>query len=152
MVERLRQAAAKSLGLARDLDDPEQIAQSLRRVTKKRLEIELLIEVRGARHEILAEIARLGERKHLEQLKQAANTGPITRKIQDLSEETITEMVRDRFTRETDRLGLDRVTIAKTRADKGTLLHLPKLVGARQTTELSRVFSLNFQSRTEPRY
>ena len=33
------------------------------------------------------------------------------------------------------------MTIAKTKAEKGALLHLPKLVGARQTTELSRVFS-----------
>ena len=141
VVGRLRQAAAESLGLAGDLDDPEQIARRLRAVTKKRREIELLIEVRGARKDIIAEIARLGERKRLEKLKQAANTGPITRKILDLSEETITEVVRDRFTRETDRLGLDRVTIAKTKAEKGALLHLPKLVGARQTTELSRVFS-----------
>ena len=33
------------------------------------------------------------------------------------------------------------MTIAKTKARKGALLHLPKLVGARQTTDLSRVFS-----------
>ena len=123
------------------MDDPEYIAHRLRALTEKRREIELLIEVRDARNDIVSEIARLGERRRLEQLKQAANTGPITRKILDLSEETITEVVRDRFTRETDRLGLDRVTIAKTKAEKGALLHLPKLVGARQTTELSRVFS-----------
>ena len=140
-VERLRQAAAKSRRLAGDLDNPEQVAQSLLRVTKKRREIELLMEVRAARNEIVAEIERLGEKNRLEQLKQEANTAPITRKILDLSEETITEVVRDRFTRETDRLGLDRVTIAKTKAKKGALLHLPKLVGARQRTELSRVFS-----------
>ena len=141
VVGRLRQAAAESRRLAVGLDDPEQIAHRLRAVTNKRREIELLIKVRGARSDIIAEVARLGERKRLERLKQAANTGPITRKISDLSEEMITEVVRDRFTRETDRLGLDRVTIAKTKAEKGALLHLPKLVGARQTTELSRVFS-----------
>jgi hypothetical protein len=33
------------------------------------------------------------------------------------------------------------VTIAKTRADKGALLHLPKLVGARQDSTLKSVFS-----------
>ena len=38
-------------------------------------------------------------------------------------------------------MGLDRVTIAKTRASKGALLHQPKLVGARQSTALARVFS-----------
>lgn len=141
VVEQLRKTAAESLKLADDLDDPKQIATRLRAVTEKQREIELLIEMKRARHDIVTEIARLGERRRLERLKQAANTGPITRKILDLSEETITEVVRDRFTRETDRLGLDRVTIAKTKAEKGALLHLPKLVGARQTTELSRVFS-----------
>lgn len=141
VVRSLRMAAAESLRLADDLDDPEQIAGRLRSVARKRREIELLIELRGSRTDIVTEIARLGERQRLERLKQATNTGPITRKILDLSEDTITEVVRDRFTRETDRLGLDRVTIAKTKGERGALLHLPKLVGARQTTELSRVFS-----------
>ncbi|MDD9980906.1 MAG: hypothetical protein OXU81_06035 [Gammaproteobacteria bacterium] len=141
VVEKLRRAAAESLRLAEDLDDPQRTAIRLREVTETRREIELLTEMKGARSDIVAEIARLAERRRLERLKQAANTGPITRKILDLSEETITEVVRDRFTRETDRLGLDRVTIAKTKAERGALLHLPKLVGARQITELSRVFS-----------
>jgi hypothetical protein len=38
-------------------------------------------------------------------------------------------------------MSLDRVTIAKTRGDKGVLLHQPKLVGARQAVNLPRVFS-----------
>ena len=97
--------------------------------------------MRAARENIAAEIARLRVRRRLEDLKQAANTGPITRKIAELSEDTITDVIRDRFTRETERLGLDRVTIAKTRASKGALLHQPKLVGARQSTALARVFS-----------
>lgn len=141
VVGRLRKAAAESLRLAGDLDDPDQIGRRLAAVTGKRREIQLLVEVRGARQAIVVEIARLEERQRLVNLKQAAHTGPITKKILEFSEETITEMVRDRFTRETDRLGLDRVTIAKTKARKGALLHLPKLVGARQTTALSRVFS-----------
>ena len=44
---------------------------------------------------------------------------PDHKKILELSEESITEVVRDTFTRETDRLRLERVTIARTRADKG---------------------------------
>ena len=97
--------------------------------------------MRAAREDLAAEIARLRVRRWLEDLKQEANTGPITRKIAELSAGTITDVIRDRFTRETERLGLDRVTIAKTRASKGALLHQPKLVGARQSTTLDRVFS-----------
>lgn len=93
------------------------------------------------RDAIVKEIGRLGERGALEAAKAAAATGPITKKILELSEESITEVVRDTFTRETDRLRLERVTIARTRADKGALLHQPKLVGARQQVTLPRVFS-----------
>ena len=141
VIDKLREAATESRKLADDLGDAEQIQRRLRAVMKKRREIELLMEMKSARDAIAGEIARLGVRGRLENLKQAANTGPITKKILELSEDTITEVVRDRFTRETDRLGLDRVTIAKTKARKGALLHQPKLVGAQQSSELARIFS-----------
>jgi hypothetical protein len=80
-------------------------------------------------------------RESLEAAKSAAAHGPITNKILELSEENITEVVRDTFTRESDRLQLERVTIAKTRGDRGTLLHQPKFVGARQVVTLPRVLS-----------
>ena len=38
-------------------------------------------------------------------------------------------------------MGLERVTIDKTRGDKGLLLHQPKLVGATQEVTLPRVLS-----------
>jgi hypothetical protein len=100
--------------------------------------LELLQDVKTSRELIVAEIARLKEREGLESAKSVAATGPITNKILELSEESITEVVRDTFTRETDRLRLERVTLARTRGAKGALLHQPKLVGARQ-----RVTSLN---------
>ena len=141
VIARLRGAAKESRSLAEDLERPDLIQRRLHGVVEKRHEIGLLNAMKAARKDIVAEIARLGVRRRLENLKQEANTGPITRKILELSEETITEVVRDRFTRETDRLGLERVTIAKTKARKGALLHQPKLVGARQVSELSDVFS-----------
>jgi hypothetical protein len=100
-----------------------------------------LEQLKKARPAIVKEIARLKERETLENAKSAAATTGITKKILELSEEGITEVVRDTFTRETDRLQLERVTIARTRADKGALLHQPKLVGARQQVTLPRVFS-----------
>ena len=141
VMARLRGAAEASRSLANDLERPELIQHRLHEVIDRRREIELLTAMKAAREEIVQEIARLEVRRRLEDLKLEANTGPITRKILELSEETITEVVRDRFTRETDRLGLERVTIAKTKARKGALLHQPKLVGARQASALSDVFS-----------
>ena len=138
---RLAEAAAAARVLAEDLADAEQVRQRLATVTTTRKELELLQQIKESREAIVRELARLRERDALESAKAAAGTGPITRKISELSEESITDVVRDAFTRETERLRLERVTIARTRADKGTLLHRPKLIGARQNVELPRVFS-----------
>jgi energy-coupling factor transporter ATP-binding protein EcfA2 len=119
----------------------ETVKERIAVLTTRRKELELLQEVKNERNLIVDEIARLKEREVLETVKSAAATGPITKKVLELAEDNITEVVRDVFTRETDRLQLDRVTIAKTRGDRGTLLHQPKLVGARQNVTLGRVFS-----------
>lgn len=138
---RLREAAAAVRRSAEGLSDPKIVKERLTAVTGKQIELELLREIKKSREAIVDEIERLKEREALEAAKSGAATGPITKKVLELSEENITEVVRDTFTRETDRLRLERVTIARTRADKGALLHQPKLVGARQKVTLPRVFS-----------
>ena len=138
---RLAEAARTARGTAEELSNPEVVQQRLAAVTSKRQELELLQEIKNTRKAVIQEIARRKEREALEAAKTAAATGPITKKVMELSEESITEVVRDTFIRETDRLRLDRVTIARTRANKGALLHQPKLVGARQNVTLPHVFS-----------
>lgn len=123
------------------LSDPAALQQRLTSLTLRRRELELLQRTLQECDAILGEISRLTEREALEAAKNAAATGPITNKILELSEESITEVVRDAFTRETERLKLERVTLSKTRAARGTLLHQPKLVGTRQQVTLPRVFS-----------
>src|ERR1700683_3495746 len=123
------------------LDDPTELTRRLATVTSKKRELELLSAIVRSRESIAAEIARLREREALEAAKNAAATGPITNKILELSEESITEVIRDTFTREADRLHLERVTLTMTRGDKGALLHQPKLVGVRQQVALPRVLS-----------
>ena len=138
---RLYDAAEASRTTAAGLSDPEIIKRRLSVVTTKRKHLELLREANNQRQLIADEIGRLKNRELLEAIKSSAATGPITKKVLELSEANITEVVRDTFTRETDRLQLERVTITKTRGDKGLLMHQPKLVGARQTIPLPRVFS-----------
>jgi energy-coupling factor transporter ATP-binding protein EcfA2 len=140
-LNRLAQASAAAREMAVGLSDPDIVQQRLVTTTAKRQELELLQEIKKSREAIAKEIARRKKREALEAVKTAAATGPITKKILELSEESITEVVRDTFTRETDRLRLERVTIARTRADKGTLLHQPKLVGSHQDVKVLRVFS-----------
>lgn len=140
-ISSLSEASKVARITAEDLANPAVIQNQLAKLTHRRTELEFLQQVKKSRDAIVNEIVRLKEREALEAAKSAAATGPITKKILELSEESITEVVRDTFTRETDRLRLERVTIARTRADKGALLHQPKLVGARQQVTLPRVFS-----------
>lgn len=141
IITRVSEASSAAKAAAEELASPEGIQKQLAAVTARRAELELLDQVKKLRPAIVKEIARLEDRASLEAAKSAAATTGITKKVLDLSEESITEVVRDTFTRETDRLRLERVTIARTRADKGALLHQPKLVGARQQVTLPRVFS-----------
>ena len=134
-------AATSAREASASLDDPEVVQRQLAQVTARRRERELLLQIKDSREVILDEIARLREREALEAAKAAAATGPVTRKVTELSEESITDVIRDAFTRETERLRLERVTMSRTRGERGALLHRPKLVGARQNVKLPRVFS-----------
>lgn len=134
-------ATARTRELSASLDDPMLVQQQLAQVTALQGRIKLLQEIKDSREAIHGEIRRLREREALEAAKSAAATGPITKKVKELSEESITDVIRDAFTRETQRLRLERVTMSRTRGQRGALLHRPKLVGARQNVELPRVFS-----------
>lgn len=140
-LSRLEAAAAAATSEAEGLSDPGKIRTRLGVVTAKRKELELLQELKVQRKLVADEIARRREYESLEAVMSAAATGPITKKVLELSEDNITEVVRDTFTRETDRLRLERVTIAMTRGELGAVLHQPKLVGARQSVTLPHVFS-----------
>ena len=141
VLTQLGEEAKGARELAEGLGDPKVVQQQLATVVAKRGEFELLLQIKKARDVIVKEIVRLRERDALEAAKASAATGPITKKVMEFSEQSITDVVRDTFTRETDRLRLERVTIARTRAEKGILLHQPKLVGVRQEVKLPRVFS-----------
>ncbi len=141
ILTKVTEAATEARELAKGLGDSEVVRQRLAAATARCQELELLQQIKNSREAIIKEIVRLKEREALEDAKTAAATGPITKKVMEFSEESITDVVRDAFIRETDRLRLERVTIARTRADRGALLHQPRLVGARQEVKLPRVFS-----------
>lgn len=134
-------AAAEAKASADLLSDPEKIGLRLKEIRSGLAEIDLVSRVKAARDPILDEINRLKERERIELVKSTVATASITNKVKELSEESITEVIRDSFTRETERLKLQRVAMAMTRGEKGALLHQPKLVGAVQSVPLPRVLS-----------
>ena len=141
LINELRETAMKTKREAIELSNPNAVIQRLDSLRIKKKEMLLANQMNEQRSVIVDEINRLKLHDRLVEIKDSAATGAITRKLSELSEAEVTEVIRDRFTREADRLQLERVTISKTRAEKKALLHQPKLVGARQQVTLPRVFS-----------
>lgn len=141
VMAQLGQAADAKRQMLEALSNQGVIAERLAATTLRIQELELIKQTSEHHKEVTEEIGRRKVREVLEAIKNAAATAPITKKVVELSESGITDVVRDSFVRETDRLCLERVTIEKKRVDKGSVLHQPKLVGARQNVSLPRVFS-----------
>lgn len=90
---------------------------------------------------VRAERDRLRKRRRLDQGFTSANTRAITEKIAQWTKEYVTEASRDWFTRETDRLALERVTLRETPPRKGVLYQRPAFVSAAVTATLREVLS-----------
>lgn len=136
----LDKEAAELRKHACELSDPSVVQNKLRAVTRSRKEVELLEAAKSSKHVIINEINCLKDRADLQSVKESAATGPISRKISELSKEDVTGFI-DIFRSETKRLRLKKVTVTKIRASKGVLLHKPELVGPSQDAPLPRVFS-----------
>jgi energy-coupling factor transporter ATP-binding protein EcfA2 len=121
--------------------DESTFEAALRSTVRGRLELEARRTLAAARETIIAELHRLRARRFLEQNKDSTNTQGISRKAADLTRDHVTTIIRDRFTRESDRLKLERVTLEDVGGRKGTLQHQPIFVGAIQPAQLSKVLS-----------
>lgn len=87
-------------------------------------------------------VARLDLRSKLDRAKRQANTTGITQKATALTTEYATVVARDQFARETERLGLRRITLSPIEGrGTATLEHRPSLVGATNAAAVSDIFS-----------
>ncbi|SDW74491.1 AAA domain-containing protein [Arthrobacter sp. cf158] len=100
------------------------------------------IAMRDGKPLIESERARLLELAVLNDKFSETNTRAITDKVGELTKKYVTEEARDRFTRETDRLELERVTFKATRSRQGMgLLHKADFLNARAGARLGDVLS-----------
>lgn len=100
------------------------------------------IAMRDGKPLIEAERARLRQLTVLNERFSETNTRAITDKMGELTKKYVTEEARDRFTRETDRLELERVTFKATKSRQGMgLLHKADFLNARAGTRLGDVLS-----------
>lgn len=105
-------------------------------------ELQSQVQLAAARDNLEAEIARLKDRQAIEAARRLTDTTGITRKSTDLTTAHVTSVVRDQFTRETERLQLRKVTLDPTGGRRNvTLEHRPKLLGATVSASIDDVFS-----------
>jgi len=106
-----------------------------------------LAELRGrkalvaGRDAIVAERDRLRLVASITAARSQASTNAVTQKGAELTETALTEVLVDRFTRETDRLGLEHVTLRTVGGRRGVLRYRAGFVGATQEVPLPEVLS-----------
>lgn len=105
-------------------------------------ELQALAQLAAAKENLTAEVKRLMLRAKIEAAKRLADTTGITRKATALTTEHVTSVVRDQFTRETERLSLRKVTLDPTGGRRdATLEHRPRLLGATVDADIDDVLS-----------
>jgi len=121
--------------------DAAEFQASLEGLTAEKDDLETRMMLSKHRGEIKTEITRLADKRALDAAKRLTDTSTITRKSTELTEAYVTALVRDRFTRESDRLKLERIELKKTGGHKGRLRHKPSLLGAKTPQPVDEVLS-----------
>lgn len=136
----LRAQAAQASGSALAVDDT-QFTATLQAATTAKDELQGRLTVSQARPALAAEIGRLQMAQQIDVAKRATDTTGITRKSTELARAHVTDVVRDRFTRECDRLKLERVTLSDVGGKKGQLRHRSSLLNAARDASVQQVLS-----------
>ncbi len=122
--------------------DASTFAQILDATSKQVVELQDAKALSEARVAIETEVARLVQRKKIEDARRLTATNSVTTKRGELTETYVTQEVRDRFTRETERFDLRRVTFNRTgRGRDSALEHQPILLGLRHNVDVDEVLS-----------
>jgi energy-coupling factor transporter ATP-binding protein EcfA2 len=134
-------AAASALNEQAAAIDATQFQITLIQTTQRKHELEDRKALAAHRQEIEREVARRADRAKLEDAKRLTDTTGITRKSSELAEAHVTNLVHDRFVRESDRLYLERIELKKTGGQKGRFRHRPALLGAKKPRAVKQVLS-----------
>ena len=136
------EARAQQLADQAEAIDASTFAQTLANVSNRVVELQDSRALNEARTAIETEVARLAQRAQIEAIRRLAATNAITTKRGELTEKYVTQEVRDRFTRETERLQLRGVTLNRTgRGRDSALEHQPTLLGVRRDADIDEVLS-----------
>lgn len=129
-VEALR-TTASSLRAEASGVDVDAFQTALLDALSQRREVEAAALLCDSREQVIAEIARLRQRQLLQRAMDEVSTNSITFKSTQLTKLYAGDVLKNEFIRETERLGLQRVTITDLGGHKGQLEQQPTLLGAK---------------------
>lgn len=135
----LRQASEVTAA-ATSINDT-QFKANLDAVSKAKEELQGQLALVEGRQSLDAEVKRLTAEQQIRAAKRLTETMGITKKSTELARAHVTDVVRDRFTRECDRLKLERVTLSDVGGKKGQLRHRSALLGAVRNATVRQVLS-----------
>lgn len=121
--------------------DTSSFAHEIARLAAKQKNLTARLALRNVKQTIIAERDRLRERASLEEAIRGTDTRGMTRTASDLTRTHVTVSVQDRFSRESQMLEVERVTLFDKRGQRGVLLHKPDFIGAAVPAELPQVLS-----------
>lgn len=121
--------------------DATQVSVMIASVVTERRTLDARQTLAAGREVVVKELTRKRERARLDEARRSTDTTGITRKSTELTRTYVTTSVQDRFSRESDRLGVERVTLQDSGGRKGQLLHRPAFLAAEMQADLPRVLS-----------
>jgi energy-coupling factor transporter ATP-binding protein EcfA2 len=121
--------------------DATQVTLMLDSVVSERRNLEAQQTLAAGKDVVAGELQRRRERALLDEARRQTDTSSVTRKSTELTRTYVTTTVQDRFSRESDRLGVERVTLRDSGGRKGQLMHRPAFLAVEVRAELPRVLS-----------
>jgi energy-coupling factor transporter ATP-binding protein EcfA2 len=118
--------------------DAAAFATQLKAASDSKNELKDRIELAKHRDSLKEEVARQHAQREITAIRSSVSTQPITKQSIALTRTYVNERVNDRFSRESEQLGLQHVKLADKGGGKGKLKHKPALLGATLTTKTVR--------------
>jgi energy-coupling factor transporter ATP-binding protein EcfA2 len=136
----LSSVAAQFKAAASAVDDGD-VAERLATCRASQRDLTDRLALANGRDQVKAERDRLQRIAAVEHAKRGTSLKGVTDKIGDLTRRYVTRAAQDRFSRESDRLGVEKVALQDKRGRQGALLHKPDFVDATVPASLSAVLS-----------
>lgn len=132
---------ARALRVDAQSIDAGDFSQRIDALAREQRDLSAQMVLAGASSMVVAERDRLREKNRIEEARRQTNTKGLTEKVSELTRRYVTVAVQDQFSRESDRLKVERVTLQDKKGRQGSLLHKPDFIGAAVAAELPRVLS-----------